>query len=149
MKKTLSILAILFAVNTASFAQKEKGENEGKEKVTVPSAVKSALSKKYPEATKVTWEKEHGNYEANWGGKSGENNSVQFTPAGNFIEIVNAIPVSQLPAPVSAYIKTHYKGAKITEAGKVTDAKGKISYEAEVNRKDIIFDEKGNFVKSE
>ena len=65
------------------------------------------------------------------------------------IEIVNAIPVSQLPAPVPAYIKQHYKGAKITEAGKVTDAAGKISYEAEVKGKDIIFDEKGSFVKAE
>ncbi|HEY8688727.1 MAG TPA: PepSY-like domain-containing protein [Chitinophagaceae bacterium] len=152
MKKTLSIIAILFAVSTASFAQKEKGEKgekESKEKITVPATVKSALSKKYPEATKVGWEKENGNYEANWGGKSGEDNSVQFTPTGNFIEIVNAIPVSQLPAPVIVYVKAHYKGAKITEAGRVTDAKDKISYEAEVNGKDIIFDEKGNFVKAE
>lgn len=155
MKKTLSIIAILFTLSTASFAQKEKGEKgekgekENKEKITVPAAVKSALSKKYPEATKVGWEKENGNYEANWGGKSGEDNSVQFTPKGDFIEIVNAIPVNQLPAPVIAYVKAHYKGAKITEAGKITDAKGKISYEAEVNHKDIVFDEKGNFLKAE
>ena len=115
----------------------------------VPAAVKSALLKKYPEAKKVTWEKEKGNYEANWGGKSGEKNSVQFNPAGEFIEIVKAVSVSELPKQVAAYIKEHYKGAKITEAGKVTDAKGKISYEAEVNRKDIIFDENGNFVKAE
>jgi len=48
----------------------------------VPLAVKAALAKKYPNATKVSWEKEKGNYEANWGGKSGEDTSVQFTPAG-------------------------------------------------------------------
>ena len=68
-------------------------------KIQVPVPVKSALLKKYPDAKKVTWEKEKGNYEANWGGKSGEDNSVQFTPAGNFIEIVKAIPVSELPKP--------------------------------------------------
>jgi hypothetical protein len=152
MKKTVSIIAILVAVSTASFAQKEKGEKgdkEGKEKISVPVPVKSALSKKYPAAAKVTWEKENGNYEANWGGKSGEDNSVQFTPSGGFIEIVNAIPVSQLPAPVITYVTAHYKGAKITEAGKVTDAKGKIFFEAEVKHKDILFDEKGTFIKSE
>ncbi len=33
----------------------------------VPSVVKTALAKKYPEAAKVSWEKEKGNYEANWG----------------------------------------------------------------------------------
>ena len=117
--------------------------------MTVPATVKSALSKKYPFATKVTWEKEKGNYEANWGGKSGEDNSVQYTPTGDFIEMVKAIPVSQLPKPVFAYVKEHYKGANITEAGKVTDAKNKLSYEAEVHGKDIVFDEKGNFVKAE
>lgn len=116
---------------------------------SVPGTVKSALLNKYPEAKKASWEKEKGNYEANWGGKSGEDNSVQFTPAGEFIEIVKAIPVSELPKSVTAYVKQHHKGAKITEAGRVTDAKGKISYEAEVNRKDIVFDENGNFVKAE
>ena len=150
--KKLSIIAILFTITTASFAQKEKGERgekEGKEKITVPSAVKTALSKKYPNASKVTWEKEKTNYEANWGGKSGEDNSVQFTPTGEFIEIVNAINVNELPKSVTIYVKQHYKGAKISEAGKVTDATGKISYEVEVNRKDIIFDENGNFLKTE
>ena len=120
-----------------------------KSKITVPAAVKTALAKKYPEASKVTWEKENGNYEANWGGKSGEDNSVHFTPSGNFIEIVNAIAVTELPTSTVAYVKAHYKGAKITEAGKVTDANGKTSYEAEVHGKDIIFDENGNFVKAE
>ena len=154
MKKTMSLIAILFALSTASFAQKKNNEkneekHEGKEKITVPAAVKGALSKKYPNATKVTWEKENGNYEANWGGKSGEDNSVQFTPSGDFIEIVKAISVSELPKPVIAYVKEHYKGAKITEAGKVTDAQGKLSYEAEIKGKDVIFDENGNFVKAE
>src|SRR6476469_7598860 len=106
MKKIVSIIAILFTISTA-FAQKEKGEKgekESKGKITVPAAVKSALSKKYPTATKVTWEKENGNYEANWGGKGGEDNSVQFTPKGDFIEIVNAIHVSQLPPNVITYV---------------------------------------------
>jgi hypothetical protein len=43
----------------------------------------------------------------------------------------------------------HYKGAKITEAGKVTNAKGETSYEAEVHGRDIIFSENGKFVKAE
>ena len=146
MKKIFSIAAIILALTTATFAQEK---NEMKNKLHVPSSVKIALEKKYPAASKVTWEKENGNYEANWGGKSGEENSVMFTPSGNFIEIVNAISVNELPATAVSYVKEHYKGAKITEAGKVTDAKGKISYEAEVNRKDVLFDESGNFIKTE
>lgn len=115
----------------------------------VPAVVKQALAKKYPEAAKVGWEKEKGNYEANWGGKSGEDNSVMFKPDGTFIEIVKAIPVNSLPKNIAPYVKEHYSGAKIREAGKVTDAAGKTMYEAEIKGGDLIFDENGNFMKKD
>ncbi|HEY5407842.1 MAG TPA: PepSY-like domain-containing protein [Ginsengibacter sp.] len=145
MKKIICLVVIVFAINHAGFAQ----ENENNQHINVPAKAKSALRQKYPEAKNVGWEKEDGNYEANWGGKSGEDNSVQFTPAGNFIEIVKAIPVASLPKPIMTYANMHYKGVKITEAGKVTDAAGKISYEVELKGKDVIFDEDGNFIKAE
>lgn len=119
------------------------------QKLRVPPPVKAAFIKQYPAASHVTWEKEKGNYEANWGGQSGEDHSVMYTPSGGFIEAVEAIKISQLPNGVAEYIKTHYKGAKITEAGRVTDARGKISYEAEVRKKDILFDENGKFIKED
>ena len=142
MKKYVIVLSLASFFAISSQAQKIKNSD-------VPAVVKTNLLKKYPTAKNVVWEKEKSNYEANWGGKSGENNSVQFTPSGEFIEYVKAIPVGQLPKRVSEYVKAHYKGAKITEAGKVTDATGKISYEAEVNRKDLVFNENGNFIKQE
>lgn len=118
-------------------------------KITVPQVVKSAFAQKYPDAKNVTWEKEKGNYEANWGGKSGEDNSVLYTPKGQFVEIADAISINQLPSGATSYIKSHYKGASVAEAAKVTDAKGKTTYEAEVNRKDVVFDLHGNFLKTE
>ncbi len=72
-----------------------------------------------------------------------------FTPNGIFLEIVLAIPIAQLPVPVAGYVKSHYKGASIKEAGKVTDAAGKLTYEAEIKGKDLIFDEAGNFIKED
>ena len=140
MKKTVFILPAIFAFAVNANAQDIKAKD-------VPAVVKEALIKKYPNATKVGWEKEKGNYEANWGGKSGEDTSVQFTPAGAFVEEVDAIPVSQLPAEVATYVKSHYNGAKIKEAGKVTDAAGKHFFEAEIKGKDLVFDESGKFVK--
>ena len=139
--RSLTIIAAAFVAGSVN-AQDLKTKN-------VPAVVKSALAQKYPEAAKVTWEKEKGNYEANWGGKSGEDNSVQFTPSGTFVEIVKAISISDLPPSVAPYVKAHYKGAKIKEAGKVTDAEGKTSYEAEIKGRDLIFDEKGNFIKKD
>lgn len=115
----------------------------------IPAVVKEGLVKKYPEATKVSWEKEKGNYEANWGGKSGEDNSALFKPDGTFVEIVKAISISALPKNVAPYIKEHYKGAKIREAGKITDAAGKTMYEAEIKGGDLIFDENGIFIKKD
>lgn len=141
--KKVSLLAI------ASFLFALTGSTQDLKTKDVPGVVKSALQKKYPQAKNVGWEKEKGNYEANWGGKSGEDNSVQFTPAGEFIEIVKAIPVAELPKSIADYVHKNYNGAKISEAGKVTDAQGKLSYEVEVQGKDIIFDQNGNFVKHE
>lgn len=117
----------------------------------VPANVKAACLKKFPEASKakVSWEKEKGNYEANWGGKSGEDNSAMFTPAGNFVELVKAIPVSKLPASAIAYVKEHEKNATIREAGLVTDANNKVTYEAEIKGKELIFDESGKFLEAE
>ena len=139
-KQLLSILAGLSLVTTSATAQKVKTAD-------VSASVKEALTKKYPTAAGVIWEKEKGNFEANWGGNSNEDNSVTFTPAGSFVEQVVAIPVNTLPPGVAGYVKAHYPGAKITEAGKVTDAKGATSYEAEVKGKDLVFNEKGEFLK--
>ncbi|HEV2478978.1 MAG TPA: PepSY-like domain-containing protein [Puia sp.] len=116
-------------------------------KANVPVGVQTALTQKYPGASHVVWEREKGNYEANWGGRSNEDNSALFTPDGKFVEMAVAIPVSGLPAGVAAYVGKHYAGAKISEAARVTDAKGQTTYEAEVKGKDLIFDTAGNFIK--
>ncbi len=134
---------------SASFAIILMGSACGQDLKTsqVPANVKTACMKKYPEATNIAWEKENGNYEANWGGKSGEDNSAMFTPSGVFVEIVKAIPVSQLPASAITYVKEHENGATIREAGLVTDANGTVTYEAEIKGKDLIFDKDGKFLK--
>jgi hypothetical protein len=142
MKRKLLFAVAIVAAAISVKAQDLKSAN-------VPAAVKSELTKRYPEATKVSWEKEKGNFEANWGGKSGEDNSVVITPAGSFVEIVKAIKISDLPASVAPYVKAHYKGAKIKEAGRVTDAAGKTMFEAEIKGGDLIFDENGKFLKKD
>lgn len=142
MKKTLSLLMGFGFIATAALAQDLKPKD-------VPAVVKSALTSKFPSASKVNWEKEKGNYEANWGGKSDEDNSAVFTPSGTFVEIVKAISITDLPKSIAPYVSIHYKGAKIKEAGKVTDAAGKTFYEAEIKGGDLIFDENGVFVKKD
>jgi hypothetical protein len=142
MKRILLVPVIfVFAVGALS-AQDLKTKD-------VPAVVKTALTKKYPTASKVSWEKEKGNYEANWGGKSGEDNSVQFTPSGVFVEIVKAVTIADLPKSIAPYIKGHYKGKTIREAGRVTDAAGKTRYEVEIKGADLLFDENGVYLKKD
>ena len=139
---TLSILLSAFLAFGTASAQDIHADR-------VPAAVKAAFSGKYaPGTAKVSWEIEKGNYEANWGGKSGEDNSAQFTPAGAFVEYAQAIPMSQLPASVVPYVRTHYK-TKPREAAAVTNAAGDQTYEVEIKGKDLVFAKDGSFVKEE
>ena len=141
MKKNLFMTGLLaFASANYLMAQDLKAKD-------VPAVVKSEFSKKYATATKVSWEMEKGNFEANWGGKSGEDNASVFTSDGVFVEYVNAILISSLPKSVVPYVKAHYRTA-IKEAGKGIDAAGKTFYEAEIKgAKDVIFDQDGKFIK--
>lgn len=143
MKKVIFSIAVIATLTAGVLVAQDIKSSK------VPATVTTALLKKYPAAIKVSWEKEKGNYEANWGGKSGEDMSVTFTPVGAFVEQVEAIKVAALPANAAKYLQTHYKGAKVDEAGKVTDSKGKVSYEAEVKHKELVFDAQGHFIKVE
>ena len=115
----------------------------------VPAAAKSTLSEKFPQAQKVFWEKENGNYEANWGGKSGEDNSVIFSPQGQLLETEKAISYQDLPAQAKDYLASQYKTHSAKEVIQDTKADGKVSYEVEVKKKTLVFDGQGNFIKAE
>jgi hypothetical protein len=141
MKRSSILMpAVLCLFVNSLFAQRVPGDK-------VPPAVKSALATKCPYAKGVTWEKEKGNFEANWGGKSKEDSSVLFTPDGGFVEMVVATPVSFLPSAINSYVKEHYPTSKITEAGKISWPGGKSGWEAEVKGKDLVFDERGGFIR--
>ena len=138
MKRTIVLTVLVIAIGFAAGAQQLDA-------LKVPAAVKTAFAKKYP-GQPVKWEKENGQFEAGFK-QNGKSSSALFTADGTMTESEMEIKVSALPAPVLAYIKTHYKGAVVKEGAKITKADGTVNYEAEVNRRDVIFDEKGNFIK--
>jgi len=144
MKKHLLLLTVSFGLITAGFAQEEKAEKS----VTPPAVVKAAFDKTFPGVTKTTWEKEDGNYEAGFTAK-GNKMSAVYSPKGVLQETEVSIPVSELPPAVTDYMKQHHKGITVKEAAKITKAGGMVNYEAEVNKKDVIFDAKGNFIREE
>lgn len=113
----------------------------------VPVAVKSAFQKSFPNTTVKKWDKENGDYEANFI-KDKKSMSATFDMSGNWKETETDIKVSELPSPVINYIKTNYKDASIKEAAIMQTASSKM-YEAEVKGKDLLFDMNGKFVKEE
>lgn len=116
----------------------------------VPANVKKGFSTKYPGSKVDQWEKEGADYEAEFHLNKVESSAV-FTADGTFKELEQEIKTSELPKAVTDYCTKNYAGYKLSEAAKITDAAGKVMFEAEMEKDkmafDAIFDDKGNFVK--
>ncbi|RFM26425.1 PepSY-like domain-containing protein [Deminuibacter soli] len=137
MKPLMLVLVSGLFITTLSAQKKE----------ATPVAAQAAFQKAYPGATKVKWGREDADYEVNFTA-GGKELSAVYDASGTLKETEEDIRTAELPAPVAAYIKQHYKGASIKEAAKITRAGGEVNYEAEVNKTDLIFDKEGNFIKA-
>jgi hypothetical protein len=134
MKQSLIFAAVLSATSCAA--------------QTIPTEVKTAFAKSFPNTTVKKWDKEDGNYEANFS-KDGKTMSATFDAKGNWMETETDIKVSELPPSVISYINANYKGASVKEAAIISNPGSKKLYEAEVKGKDLLFDEQGKFLKEE
>lgn len=138
MKKiVLSILAIIFTTTVFSQINKKKD---------IPDVVIVNFQKQYPEVKEIKWEKEGENFEAEFN-TNGLEESVLYDVEGNLIETEVQIKTGELPKGATDYITEHYKGKKIKEASRVTKADGNLSYEAEINGIELVFDSNGGLIK--
>lgn len=138
MKKLFGLLIVGTSVSFTACAQKIDASK-------VPASVKQSFTKQFPGAS-AKWQKEDENYEAGFK-HQGHEMSALFDANGVMTESEMEIKTSELPAAVSAYIKTNHPGESIKEAAKITKANGEVNYEAEVKGKDLIFDATGKFIK--
>lgn len=135
MKNLIFIAAItLFTIST-SFAQKN-----------IPNEVKTAFAKKYPNVSKVKWEKENSDFEAGFIIEKIEN-SVLLDAKGNILETEVAIEKATLSKEIIDYILKDYAGQKIKGAAKINSAKEGLIFEVEVKDKDLLFTETGKFIR--
>jgi hypothetical protein len=116
------------------------------QKSETPQVVQDAFNKQFPGAKEVKWEKEGDNYEAAFE-KNEQDLSVVIDAKGNILETEVGIEIKDLPQNVQDYLAKNYAGKKIDEAAKIVDAKGTLTYEAEIEKMDLLFDSKGNFIK--
>lgn len=142
MKNKLTIALAVLTIGCASAQKMNEAE--------VPAKVKEAFQKKYPGAKAEKWEKENDGYEAEFDLNKVESSAV-FDANGNFRELEQEIKTSALPKNVTDYCTKNFSGYKLSEAAKIADASGMITYEAEMSKGkehfDALFDDKGNFVK--
>jgi len=134
MKSLFTVIAM--ATSLCCMAQKE-----------TPAAVLAAFAKYFPGITAKSWDKEDGNYEANFK-KDGKKMSATFDTKGEWLETETGIAVSELPKVVSDYILVNYKGQNIKEAAILKTPKGDM-YGAEVKGKDLLFDVQGKFIREQ
>jgi hypothetical protein len=140
MKKVKIIIALLFASQLLMAGKISESE--------VPKEVKTRFAEMFPSSYVLKWEEEFGNYEAEF--KINKiDNSALFSPAGQWIQTETDIKVDVLPMAVIEYISKNVAGKKIAEAAKILDAKGVVTYEAEIAGEDYIFDAKGNFLRKQ
>ncbi len=142
MKKTIALIMIAFC-SAQAIAQKLNEKD-------VPKTVVDAFAKKYPGSKVQKWEKEGANYEAEFDLSKVESSAV-FDASGTFIELEQEIKIAELPKVAVEYCAKTFPEYKLEEAAKIVDAKGTITFEAEMRKGkehfDVIFDDKGNFIK--
>jgi hypothetical protein len=137
--KKLVLMTFAAMITSLTFAQKLQEKD-------VPTPVKTAFQKNFPHAKVEKWEKEGVNFEAEFELNKTEQ-SVLFDANGNLLETEVEIKLTQLPKGVLEYVKANYNGQKLKEAAKITDAKGTVTYEAEIKGMDLLFDSNGKFIK--
>lgn len=138
MRKILTA-AMALLCNTA-FAQKI---DAGK----LPRMVPVAFNKTFPGARNVQWEKEKGNYEANFT-QDGKKMAATYDDKGEWLETESPVTLTSLPEEIRAYLDKNYKGQAIKETT-IIKTKTVTKYEVALKGKDLIFDDKGKFLKSE
>lgn len=135
--KTRIALFLLFAFAVSLSAQDAKVSKKAKE----------AFAKLHPSATEVKWSKE-GEKEFEVSFKDGEiEGSLVLNKKGDVLETETIIAKSELPSEALKFVKENHPDHKITEAAKIVDSKGNVTFEIEItksNKKtDLIFDKDG------
>ena len=138
--KVLSIVLMLIVVFAVSITAQNKKEAKVSEKA------RTAFNKAYPNASDVKWQVEGKSYEVEFK-VNGLATSVDIDAEGKIAETESTISKTDLPKGVEEYVAKNHKGWSISEAAKIVDSKGTVTYEAQISKgkvnKDLIFTQEG------
>jgi hypothetical protein len=77
----------------------------------------------------------------------GQRSSAIFNEAGTMTEYEKVINQSALPALSLNYIRKHYAGKSIMEAGKIIKSDRTIYYHIQINGQNLLFTQNGTYIK--
>lgn len=123
MKKIIYAAMALLCTYSTSFAQSK-----------IPKTATTAFNQKFPNATKVKWEKESANdYEAEfeW---NGIKYSANFSEKGEWLETESPFTFNQLPEKVQTAFNTSHKGKTPKAVSKIETSKQGTIYELEISK---------------
>ena len=141
MKKLVVIVLALFIALSFSYAG-----------TIAPANIVSAFNTKFPDATKVKWDKENAHeYEAEFMWKGGKC-SANYNYKGEWLETESSITFEQLPEIIQqAFYKSH-KNEKIKAVAKIENSKGETKYEIELKKGkksvELFYSEDGKEINS-
>jgi len=144
MKKLIIFLAAAaFALQVNAQTQSEKLMDKD-----VPASVSGTFTKTHPNAKMVSWKKKDGKYAAEYDENSTKTWSI-YDESGKLVETKVKIKESEVPKSVLDYGNKNHKDILGKDYYKMTDAKGVVTYGYKANDKKMIFDSKGNYIKTE
>lgn len=141
--KNLFLISIVFAI----FSFSACGQKEN-----VPVKVKTAFEQKFPNATKVKWEKEN---DTEWEAEFRMNNneySANFDNKGNWLETEYEVEMKDIPEAVKSTLDNEFASYEIEESEVSENAEGTF-YEFELEKDEtemeVVIDQSGKVVKKE
>ncbi len=141
--KNLFLISIVFAI----FSFSACGQKEN-----VPVKVKTAFEQKFPNATKVKWEKEN---DTEWEAEFRMNNneySANFDNKGNWLETEYEVEMKDIPEAVKSTLDNEFASYEI-EVSEVSENAEGTFYEFELEKDEtemeVVIDQSGKVVKKE
>ncbi len=123
MKKIIFFALALFICYANNFAQSK-----------APKAVELAFNQKFPNASKVKWDKENTHeFEASFIWNNAKY-SANYSDTGEWLETESHSTYDGLPEKVKTTFTANHKNAKVKAVAKIETLKGDTKYEIEVKQ---------------
>lgn len=139
MKKVFLVVALL-----GFFVQSQAQKLMIKD---VPAAVKEACMEAHPKAMNIAWTKKGSTYECEFTVNK-KSLSATFDNTGFLLENERNIPIEALPRDIITFLNSKYKNKKVKAVSKMTNKTHVVTYQVQVDGKNLVFDGKGNYLKS-